>query len=151
MGKWHNPLHNFSLKWKQSETSSCWEWIAAKDKDGYGVFMLGQVKNAAHRAAWKLYKGEIPVGVKVLHTCNNTGCVNPEYLYLGTQKQNIQDQINAGTFVYGSKNGMAKLSEEQVYEIRASKEHYRDIAKQYNVSHHTIWDILKGRKWKHVK
>src|SRR5690606_24447229 len=29
----------------------------------------------------------------VLHTCDNGWCVNPEHLYLGTQRQNVIDMI----------------------------------------------------------
>jgi hypothetical protein len=66
------------------------------------------------------------------------------------QKDNIQDQIKAGTFVYGSKNGMAKLTEELVSEIRASELSNREWATRLNLSYSTIWDA-RNRKWNHVK
>ena len=33
------------------------------------------------------------------HACNNEKCINPLHLYLGTQKDNIHDQIECGTWV----------------------------------------------------
>jgi hypothetical protein len=52
----------------------------------------------------------------------------------------------------GSKNGMAKLTEDQVKKIKYSHLglYQRDIAKIYKVSDATISDIKRGRIWKHV-
>jgi hypothetical protein len=33
----------------------------------------------------------------VCHACDNNKCINPQHLYLGTQANNIKDQIEAGT------------------------------------------------------
>jgi hypothetical protein len=40
----------------------------------------------------------------VCHACNNELCVNPLHLYLGTQKDNIQDQVDRGTWMPNSKS-----------------------------------------------
>lgn len=156
MSRWNDPFGNFDLKWFEDVKTGCWEWLASKDKDGYGIFTILGKKLPAHRASWRLYHTqggqpifEIPNDVEVLHKCNNTSCVNPDHLYLGTQKQNIQDQINAGTFVLGSSNGMAKLDEQKVRDIRASDRSNRELATLYGVSYYTIWDA-RNRRWKHV-
>jgi hypothetical protein len=41
----------------------------------------------------------IPAGHKILlcHACNNDICCNPNHLYWGTAKENVQDSINCGT------------------------------------------------------
>jgi len=156
MSKWHNPIHNFNLKspFPLNEVNDlCWYWMGALDKDGYGVFTLKGKKTPAHVAAYKLSLGEVIEGNYVLHRCNKTSCVNPLHLYQGTQKDNVQDQIKAGTFVEGSKNGNAILKEEDVKHIRTVKDYYNTeyLANVYKVSYHTMWDVIKGRTWKHIK
>lgn len=49
-----------------------------------------------HRLIWTLICGEIPDGLWVLHRCNHSLCLNPEHLYLGDAKQNMQDRLRAG-------------------------------------------------------
>jgi hypothetical protein len=74
----------------------CWEWQGARTK-GYG--MVGHRRRAnpgtrvkqVHRAAWELTYGPIPEGMFVLHRCDNPPCCKPEHLFLGTQKDNMQD------------------------------------------------------------
>jgi ERCC4-type nuclease len=50
----------------------------------------------AHRWVWEHYKGEIPDGLQVNHHCDNSLCVNPEHLYLGTQNENMRDLQRRG-------------------------------------------------------
>ena len=59
------------------DVNLCWEWNAASDKDGYGVFH--RIPNAsvrAHRWAYERFVGVIPSGLTLDHLCNNVKCVN---------------------------------------------------------------------------
>lgn len=110
---------------------------------------------AAHRASWIAYIGEIPKGMQVNHKCHNGKCINPAHLYLGTQKQNMQDMAMAGrgNHVKGSKSGMAKLDEKKVAKIKgllSSGEMIVTIARQFGVSQSNIRFIKQGKTWKHV-
>jgi len=127
----------------------CLHWNGCKDKDGYGLTSISGVKMSAHRAVMSFIHDV--TNQYVLHKCTNRDCINPNHLYLGDQKQNVQDQIDAGTFVYGSKNGKALLDEMSVEHIRSSMFSTKALAKYYNVSYHTIWDVKRNRSWKQVK
>jgi len=82
----------------------CWEWKGGKSH-GYGAFYLQGVIYPAHRVAWVLANGPIPLGKFVCHKCDNHGCVDTSHFFLGTQKDNIQDAINKGRMASGDKNG----------------------------------------------
>lgn len=140
-----------SLHKRTTIENECIRFTGPKDKDGYGISAIQSRKMSAHRASWLLYGNSIAEGQYLLHTCKHRDCINPAHLYVGTQKQNVQDQIDAGTFVYGELNGTAKLTEEQVREIRAERMSARYYADKFNLSYHTVWDVLKGRSWKHIK
>lgn len=66
----------------QGPGGDCWEWGAAKHRNGYGQFKAGAHMGSAHRVCFELTKGPIPKGVMVGRTCDNIGCVNPTHLLL---------------------------------------------------------------------
>lgn len=120
----------------------------------------GQWRNAAggieltHRAAWRMYKGEIPQGAHVLHKCDNPRCVNVEHLYLGTHLDNIRDMDERGRRAYGvslgENHGNSKLTDAIVREIRESKESGPVIAKRLGISTSTVYDVRNRKIWKHL-
>lgn len=140
------------------KTESCWLWKGARTEFGHGIFAVkseGRTRNfMAHRISWELYRGEIPPDLKVLHRCDVPNCVNPDHLFLGTQKDNVADMIQKGRARYrglkGESNGRAKLTENQVAGIRArhaSGETIAILAERYNVSRTQIRRIVTGKLW----
>lgn len=65
---------------KVNKTETCWLWIGAKDKDGYGHFRLGNLQTLAHRASYEMHIGAIPKGLTLDHLCRIRHCVNPSHL-----------------------------------------------------------------------
>lgn len=136
----------------------CWPWQAAprKKSEGYGAFWLDGRHQPATRVAWILTNGEFPKGKQVLHHCDNPPCCNPAHLFLGTNLENNADKVAKNRHVYGSRNPNAKLTEQQVVEIKRLKpvgttpRGYRgEIAERYNVKPGTITDIWI-RSWTHL-
>lgn len=99
----------------KSEESGCWEWTMAKAPTGYGILTLARVKRYAHRTAYELANGPIPDGLFVCHHCDNPPCINPAHLFLGSQKDNMQDASRKGRsrggVAFGDANGARRHPE----------------------------------------
>lgn len=141
------------------ELGPCWLWkgyIDTKPGHGYGRFRFRGSPRVAHWVSYVLFVAEIPKGLFALHRCvGRRWCVNPSHIYAGTQKQNLQDQIDQGTFHRrnGEKVNTATLKEDQIPEIFKMKQKgipQVEIAKVFHVSPQQICRILKGRSWKHL-
>ena len=168
-----NAIHKFGKQRKQKRKpvkklfengyikkskNKCWIWLKYKNHSGYGVYgrtVRGKTKLfLAHRLSWMLYKGKIPKGMCVCHTCDNPPCVNPNHLFLGTQLKNIQDRTKKERSAKGSNNiGNKKLTEEQVKNIKKSfnKSTIKEIAQKYNTHISTIYSIKYKKTWGYIK
>lgn len=147
---------------KVDRSGECWVWTGGRNSDGYGNCHMpidGRLKSQkAHRAAWRLTRGDIPQGMSVLHRCDNPPCVNPDHLFLGTQADNMRDCREKGRYSHksgrvGSHHQNARLKESDIPNIRALRakgETFKSIAFQYGVSDSTIHNIFNGHTWGHV-
>ena len=90
----------FNMSWVPVTESGCWLWFrccsTSDGKPSYGSIRVKDSKGKprtmnAHKLAWLLYRGNVPSGKFVLHKCDVKCCVNPNHLYLGTQKDNMRD------------------------------------------------------------
>lgn len=75
--------------------NGCREWAGGRNTFGYGI-VASNGRPRAHRLAWELTFGPIPEGLFVCHHCDNPPCCEPLHLFLGTQKDNVQDAVAKG-------------------------------------------------------
>ena len=127
--------------------SECVIWTRAVS-NGYGMMRVGSKTIRAHRAAWKERNGEIPIGICVLHRCDNKLCVNPDHLFLGTILDNVADRVKKNRSAKGVKNARSKLNDCAVSHIRQSTEPVATLAEKFNVSGSTIRHVKARRFWK---
>lgn len=103
----------------------------------------------AHRAMYAATFGD-PGRLHVLHKCDNRLCVNPDHLFLGTAKDNCQDKIGKGRAQdqTGEKGPGAKLTWENVEDIRTGRLSGAEFGRLYGVTPQSVCDIQKGRTWR---
>lgn len=131
---------------------ACWPWTACRNERGYGYFWTGRVAKA-HRVAYELSSGlPPPAHLDVCHRCDNPRCCNQTHFFLGTRADNTADMLakGRGADFRGENNGRAKLTAEQVREIRATSGLLREAAARFGVTMAQVSDIRRGKSWAHV-
>ena len=151
----------FWSKVAKAGENECWSWLGCRSGSGYGSFRVicdGKEKmRGAHRVSYELeHKMKLTKDQHILHSCDNPICVNPVHLSVGTHAENMADRNEKGRQSRGTNHGAAKLTDDQVREIRKTYAEIADstqqkLAKKYGVSGKTISNIVNNKKWKHIK
>lgn len=139
--KYKDLKHKILENCKRAD-NGCVEWTAARSNDGYGRLSIKGKYFRAHRVSYELFKGEIPEGMLVCHTCDNPICIDPEHLFLGTAWDNTLDRLNKG------RGTPMKLSDEEVACIRRHLDHgvsHDKLAKWFDVSTLIIHNIRHNK------
>ena len=134
-----------------SETNQCilWPegWAAV---DGYGKLKVGGQQWRAHRLALTLAKGPPPSPKhEAAHApliCRQPGCINPRHLDWKTRAENDADKCLDGTYLHGEDHPNARLSDDDVREIRADGRVQRVIAAEWGLHENTVQRIKTRRR-----
>jgi hypothetical protein len=147
---------------KVNKTGDCWLWQGWKNSDGYGDYRTAQKhgifdSKRAHRISYYFTYGDYDRKLDVCHKCDTPLCVNPNHLFLGTRKDNMQDCVSKGRLSpppihKGENTHTAKLDWNKVREIRRLHSEggvsQVELGKRYGVTKHTINKIVKNINWK---
>lgn len=146
----------FVEKYEVEEDTGCWLWTAGVGSHGYGAFGIEHDNvQLAHRVSYALEHGELPGEGVLRHQCDTPRCVNPDHLVPGSQSDNLQDAVERGGYGVGEDRPTAKLTEDDVREIRrryaTGEETQAEIAEDYPIGRPTVSDIVRRRRWAHVE
>lgn len=113
------------------------------------------ITRTVHSFVALAFIGSRPAGMVVCHRNGKKLHNHYRNLRYGTQKSNIADALAHRTHVMGSRHPHAKLTEAKVRKIHrlwaTGKLSQEAIGKLYGVSQRAVWQILHGKRWRHVK
>lgn len=147
------------MKWLRAqlaynEGNDCVPWPFAVSENGYGVVNRDGKQVSAPNYLCELAHGKAPTPEhETAHGCGRGGfgCMTKRHLRWATPKENAADRLIHGTDNRGTKNNMAKLTDDEVCQIRdilhAKAMKQIEIAAAYSVCKQTITNIKKKLRW----
>lgn len=121
--------------------TGCWLWGGSVTGRDYGGVYNGHKIVLAHRASYERFNGPIPKGLNVCHKCDVPMCINPDHLFLGTQRDNLQDAARKGRM---SCYHVGKLSDDQIIAIITDPRDSLVVAKEYGIHNSTVYRLRNG-------
>lgn len=128
----------------------CLLWPFSLTDNGYGQIWIDGTMRGVHRVVCEAVHGPAPTPEhQAAHSCGNRVCCAPSHLRWATRKENETDKVAHGTLICGQSCNLAKLTEDDVREIRflGGKIPRREIADRFQVSRSNIDVIISRKSW----
>lgn len=134
--------------------SGCWEFNGPL-RNGYGqISVPGNRSEIASRAAYMAWVGPIEDGLYVCHKCDNPPCINPAHLFLGTHDENVQDSVSKKRHQYGTRQWLAKLTDDEALAVRemyaTGRYTQKQVGQVFGIGQTAVSAIVRRVNWKHV-
>ena len=140
------------ITWVVDSITGCWNCNShSYVGNGYPVAYRDGLFEPISRHHYRKYKGEIPLGMLIRHTCDNIKCINPSHLLVGTTQDNVNDKVERNRQPKGEDIPASKLLNAQVVDIFINNELTRkQLATKYDVTVSNVKLIKQGKSWKHI-
>lgn len=159
-------VERFYAKFRVAE-NGCWIWTGTTGSEhryGFITVRYGPEPYKSHTrkadiVSWVLHRGPVPSGLCVCHNCpggDNSLCVNPDHLWLGTHAANMRDMAakGRGRGLIGLTSPLHKLTREQVIAIRKlyspAARNGAEIARRFGVNRSHVHKVARGNHYKDV-
>jgi hypothetical protein len=132
-----------------TQTDDC---IVVPGQSRYWMIRVENRVVGAHRLACERAHGPAPTEAhEARHlTCGVSRCFNPRHLVWGTHSENEMDKHEHGTAFRGERVNTARLTEDDVRDIRRrleAGEGKKPLARAFRVAPATIRQIANGSSW----
>ena len=122
---------------------------------GYPKVNIRQKQFFVHRLVLKSFIGSCPPGMEARHKDGIRTNVCLSNLQWGTRSDNYHDRHAHGTDNNGARNGKAKLTDEDIRDIRltyaSGAAYQKELAKEYGVCQTQISKIVRQVQWTHIR
>lgn len=134
--------------------TDCLIWPYSRNSEGYGKLNVDGVLRYVHRMACEAISPPPTREHEAAHSCGNghRGCCALRHLVWKTRLGNEADKVGHGTSPQGVRNAQAKLTEDDVTQIRALRGSttQRKIGAMFGVSAAQVNQIFKRKAWDHI-
>lgn len=130
----------------------CFAWPFGESGSGYaGSIQWDGKRTPVQRIVCELKHGEPKDGDRCRHLCGNghLACVNPNHLAWGTPLQDRSDMVSHGRSTRGERHSGAKITEQQVRQIRCLKGSMvsREVGLLFGIGMKTVQQIWQRKSW----